>query len=108
MQSVLFIFKLFHLSLSFFYEPSFEIDLNLNQKYQREMKFIRIFFYIHLILSVHQSNAFSYRLETPHQGKIVNGFEADIKNFPYQVSLQAPSHFCGGSIISENFVLTAG
>ncbi|XP_063702319.1 trypsin-3-like [Culicoides brevitarsis] len=71
------------------------------------MKFLRIFYYIHLILSVQNSKIFAYRLETPHQGKIVNGTEVDIANFPYQVSLQAPNHFCGGSIISSNFVLTA-
>lgn len=47
--------------------------------------------------------------------KIVGGEVATPHEFPYQVSLQwnfndgklAPMHFCGGSILNENFVLTA-
>lgn len=31
----------------------------------------------------------------------------DITQAPWQVSLQSPTHFCGGSIISENWILTA-
>lgn len=40
--------------------------------------------------------------------KIVGGVEASIGEFPYIVSLQAGSHFCGGSLIAKNWVLTAG
>uniref|UniRef100_A0A1L8EC97 trypsin n=1 Tax=Haematobia irritans TaxID=7368 RepID=A0A1L8EC97_HAEIR len=40
-------------------------------------------------------------------GRIVGGFEADIKNIPFQVSLQDGQHFCGGSLINKRFVLTA-
>lgn len=40
-------------------------------------------------------------------GKIVGGNEAAINEFPYIVSLQASSHFCGGSLIKKNWVLTA-
>ncbi|XP_067003046.2 trypsin-1 [Anabrus simplex] len=41
-------------------------------------------------------------------GRIVGGSSADIKNFPYQLSLQSwGSHICGASIISENWALTA-
>lgn len=40
--------------------------------------------------------------------RIVGGFEIDIKDAPYIVSLQVPAgHFCGGSIISERWILTA-
>ena len=41
--------------------------------------------------------------------KIVGGEEAPAHSLPYQVSLQSldGSHFCGGSIIAENMVLTA-
>ncbi|XP_053949116.1 serine protease SP24D-like [Anastrepha ludens] len=42
-------------------------------------------------------------------GRIVGGTDANIGQFPHQVSLQREdgSHTCGGSIISENFILTA-
>jgi len=40
--------------------------------------------------------------------KIVGGIEASIGEFPYIVSLQSSSgHFCGGSLIRKNWVLTA-
>lgn len=42
-------------------------------------------------------------------GRIVGGFEIDITSAPWQVSLQSTNrrHFCGGSIISSKFILTA-
>uniref|UniRef100_T1GX22 Peptidase S1 domain-containing protein n=1 Tax=Megaselia scalaris TaxID=36166 RepID=T1GX22_MEGSC len=42
-------------------------------------------------------------------GRIVGGFNIDITKVPYQISIQTPweSHFCGGSLISKNMVLTA-
>ena len=40
--------------------------------------------------------------------KIVGGVEASHGEFPYIVSLQSGSHFCGGSLIAKNWVLTAG
>lgn len=41
-------------------------------------------------------------------GKIVGGFQIDVIEVPYQVSLQRNSrHHCGGSIIDEGWVLTA-
>lgn len=41
-------------------------------------------------------------------GRIVGGFQIDIAEVPYQVSLQRGGyHFCGGSIISPRWVLTA-
>lgn len=39
--------------------------------------------------------------------KIVGGSEAAIGEFPFIVSLQSRSHFCGGSLIKKNWVLTA-
>ncbi|XP_066591617.1 transmembrane protease serine 9-like [Prorops nasuta] len=42
--------------------------------------------------------------------RIVNGQDAKEGQFPYQVSLQYDKehfHFCGGSVLNENYVLTA-
>ncbi|XP_044576316.1 trypsin-1-like [Cotesia glomerata] len=49
-------------------------------------------------------------LPKPFQGRIVNGDNAQLGEIPYQVSLQIPYssfHFCGGSILNENYVITA-
>lgn len=46
----------------------------------------------------------------PHlDGRIVGGFEIDITTIPWQVSLQSTNrrHFCGASIISSKWILTA-
>ncbi|XP_055921672.1 lectizyme-like [Eupeodes corollae] len=40
-------------------------------------------------------------------GDIINGHEAEPHSAPYIVSLKTSSHFCAGSIISENLVVTA-
>jgi trypsin len=53
-------------------------------------------------------NPKSFLLRNPQDGKIVGGLEINIELAPYQISLQDRGfHICGGSIISENFVLTA-
>lgn len=39
--------------------------------------------------------------------KIVGGENASVDEFPFIVSLQTGSHFCGGSLISNEWVLTA-
>lgn len=45
------------------------------------------------------------------QGNIIGGVEIDITTIPWQVSLENlannNSHFCGGSIINERWILTA-
>ena len=46
------------------------------------------------------------------QGRIVGGEEAADGEFPWQVSLRSvgsigATHFCGGSIIDQNWILTA-
>lgn len=53
---------------------------------------------------------FSALLMGAHCRRIVGGEEAVPHEFPYQVSLRRASdnfHFCGGSILSENYVVTA-
>nr|AAT66249.1 trypsin precursor [Mayetiola destructor] len=54
-------------------------------------------------------NALNGYLPKPrYDGRIVGGFEMDIKDAPYQISMRVRgSHFCGGSIISKNWILTA-
>ncbi|XP_047112175.1 trypsin-7-like [Schistocerca piceifrons] len=48
------------------------------------------------------------RFRTPHQGRIVGGGPVDISQFPWQISLEYRNeHYCGGSIISSEWVLTA-
>lgn len=64
---------------------------------------------------------FSYRILTdffpaakPSGGKIVGGRDTDIREVPWQLSLQyapaaiyVPQHICGASIVSANFALGA-
>lgn len=53
--------------------------------------------------------ALPHRLHYDSQLKIVGGQSADIKDFPFQVSLRRyDSIYCGGSILSEKWILTAG
>ncbi|XP_005999194.1 trypsin-2 [Latimeria chalumnae] len=39
--------------------------------------------------------------------KIVGGYECPVSSKPFQVSLNAGYHFCGGSLINENWVVSA-
>lgn len=39
--------------------------------------------------------------------RIVGGTNAPDGKYPYQVSLRAPTHFCGGSILNKRWILTA-
>ncbi|XP_023295403.2 trypsin-like [Lucilia cuprina] len=55
------------------------------------------------------SCAFAGAIPNDLDGRIVNGVDTTIQAHPYQVSLQTNNgfHFCGGSIISEDIVVTA-
>ena len=47
-------------------------------------------------------------LAESRQTRIVGGVTADVGEFPFIVSLQrSSSHFCGGSLVHKNWVLTA-
>lgn len=69
------------------------------------MKLINVALMAAMTLSFSLSQASTSRFE----GKIVGGVEASIGEFPFIVSLQSGSgsHFCGGSLIKKNWVLTA-
>ncbi|XP_058798968.1 mite allergen Eur m 3-like isoform X2 [Phymastichus coffea] len=41
------------------------------------------------------------------QSRVVNGENVKLGERPFQVSLQASSHFCGGSIANEYWIITA-
>ncbi|XP_017058185.1 chymotrypsin-2 [Drosophila ficusphila] len=45
----------------------------------------------------------------PPTGRVVNGSDSSVQKYPFVVSLRSwdGAHSCGGSIISQNFVMTA-
>ena len=68
--------------------------------------------YLTVALSVTTATAYAEKITTKgfeFRPKIVGGVPAEKGEFPFQVSLQSSSgsHFCGGSLIKKNWVLTA-
>ncbi|KFB43603.1 AGAP001245-PA-like protein [Anopheles sinensis] len=43
----------------------------------------------------------------PFQGRILGGVDADIANYPYQLSLRRTAHSCGASVIAARWALSA-
>ncbi|XP_026844986.1 lectizyme [Drosophila persimilis] len=64
-------------------------------------------FVVLLALTVAAVSANTIAMPGFPEGRIINGHEAQAGEAPYIVSLQTSSHFCAGSIINENWVLTA-
>jgi len=65
-----------------------------------------------LALTVHSALCFDHRDYQQFEGRIFGGNEAAPGQFPYQISLRVNTsrgfqHTCGGTIISERFVVTA-
>merc|ERR1711997_498249 len=63
--------------------------------------------------STHKASAYDLQSECgiegpPSKDRIVGGFEAEPNQWPWQVALFIDNAwFCGGALISENYVLTA-
>lgn len=54
-------------------------------------------------------NIFDFRFGTNHDTVpyVIGGVEVADGEVPWQISLQRTSHSCGGSILNENWILTA-
>lgn len=70
-----------------------------------------------LLVGTVMGSSLATAVEKQEDPRIVHGEEAPERSLPYQVSVQAkydnrlkttkPSHFCGGALIAENWVLSA-
>jgi trypsin len=67
----------------------------------------KLLFSIVLVALVASTSALPRRLKL-WPTRIVGGQEVDVGSVPYQISLQYyDSHICGGSILNENYIVTA-
>lgn len=62
------------------------------------------------VVLIYSVNAKSFLLSS-RNGRVVGGNSAESRNFPYQALLEVRTatvtEFCGGSIISDRFILTS-
>ncbi|XP_017001064.2 trypsin alpha-3 [Drosophila takahashii] len=64
--------------------------------------------FLAMLLAITNGAVLPLGLESPQDGRIVGGIASSIEDRPWQVSLQrSGAHFCGGSIISNNIIVTA-
>ncbi|KRT83696.1 Trypsin, partial [Oryctes borbonicus] len=70
---------------------------------------VKMFHFVLVATLVACASASTLRRRVPQlDGRIVGGNSVDISDYPYQIFLQRyGSHICGGSVISEDFVVTA-
>ena len=67
------------------------------------------FYAFFLFQALTLTNARSFRGDSEKRNLIIGGGEAEKGRYPYMVSFQDEmSHFCGGSLIARDVVLTAG
>ncbi|XP_063989082.1 polyserase-2-like [Diachasmimorpha longicaudata] len=72
------------------------------------MKMLR-FFPLAVILAVVAADPVRFEGQPNADGRIIGGEDTTIEEAPYQISLQLTGyHYCGGSIISDSWILTAG
>ena len=62
---------------------------------------------IKYIFHVSHHPLYTVAVAAAEDDKIVGGYECPRHSVPYQVSLNAGYHFCGGSLINESWVVTA-
>uniref|UniRef100_A0A182Q8F9 trypsin n=1 Tax=Anopheles farauti TaxID=69004 RepID=A0A182Q8F9_9DIPT len=60
-----------------------------------------------LALAVNPKASTTQISDYANEERIVGGVPVDIRDFPYQVSLRRGRHFCGGSVIDSQWILTA-
>lgn len=46
-------------------------------------------------------------IELNRHKRMINGINAESRQFPYTVQVRSPGDFCGGTILKSNWVLTA-
>ena len=63
-----------------------------------------------ILISVTSAQECGQPVIDPNKVKIINGEEVTPHSYPWMVSIQgqADPHYCGASVLSPNWVLTAG
>ncbi|XP_033229481.1 chymotrypsin-2-like [Belonocnema kinseyi] len=107
--------SVFHVEIGYIKRGNFD-KLKVGQR-EYNMTFISSFLLVCLLTTALGSPSFQVPEVFPQKeswnneisGRIVGGSDADEAAFPYQVSLQINgNHFCGGSIIHQKWIMTAG
>lgn len=70
-----------------------------------DLLYLCVLFFWFSLMSCSTSLAVS--VAAGEDSKVVGGYECPRNSVPYQVSLNAGYHFCGGSLISSQWVVSA-